>query len=160
MLRQGLVFGTMALQRRMLVSLEINNKDRAYEWFLAWMSHQNLAQRSSRVPWIRSHQLSVETTVEQRKNGSSSAVFKLVAGPGTHYFRYRGAWMQARTSPNYVSFLIVYIQLTGETRARNAVNATHVRCALGNSHANSIVSRSLTLSPLASGSERSSNARP
>ncbi|KAF9454650.1 hypothetical protein P691DRAFT_717240 [Macrolepiota fuliginosa MF-IS2] len=96
-LRQGLVFGTIALRRRMLVSLEINNKDRAYDWFLAWMSHQNqLAQQNSRVPWTRSHQLSVETTVEQRKNGSSSALFKLVAGPGTHYFKYCGAWMQVK----------------------------------------------------------------
>jgi chaperone BCS1 len=80
----------------MLVSLEINNKDRAYEWFLAWMSHPNqVVQQNARVPWARSHQLSVETSVEQRKNGSSSALFKLVAGPGTHYFKYRGAWMQA-----------------------------------------------------------------
>lgn len=102
-LRQGLVFGTIALRRRMLVSLEINNKDRAYEWFLAWMSHQNqVAQQTSRAPWTRSHQLSVETIVEQRKNGSSSALFKLVAGPGIHYFKYRGAWMQVR------AFLIMY----------------------------------------------------
>lgn len=81
----------------MLVTLEINNKDKAYEWFLAWMSHQNTIQTSkSRLltPWTRSHQLSVETTVEQRKNGSSSALFKLVAGPGTHYVQYKGAWMQ------------------------------------------------------------------
>ncbi|KAJ3560744.1 hypothetical protein NP233_g10634 [Leucocoprinus birnbaumii] len=96
-LRQGLVWGTTALRRRMLVSLEINNKDRSYEWFLAWMSRQNqVAQQSARVPWVRSHQLSVETIVEQRKNGSSSALFNLVAGPGTHYFNFRGAWMQVK----------------------------------------------------------------
>jgi chaperone BCS1 len=84
------------LRRRMLVSVEINNKDRAYEWFLAWMAHQtNLASQAKRsAPWIRSHQLSVETMIEQRKNGSSSVLFKLVAGPGTHWFNYRGAWMQ------------------------------------------------------------------
>lgn len=96
-LRQGFVLGTTALRRRMLVSLEISNKDRSYEWFLAWMSHQNqLAQYNARVPWVRSHQLSVETIVEQRENGSSSALFNLVAGPGTHYFKYRGAWMQMK----------------------------------------------------------------
>ncbi|PPQ89123.1 hypothetical protein CVT25_006495 [Psilocybe cyanescens] len=98
-LRKGLVVGTTALRRRMLVTLEINNKDRAYEWFLAWMSHQSAvqAQQKSRfTPWTRSHQLSVETTVEQRKNGSSSALFKLVAGPGTHYVQYKGAWMQVK----------------------------------------------------------------
>lgn len=51
-------------------------------------------QKSRFAPWARSHQLSVETVVEQRKNGSSSALFKFVAGPGTHYFKYRNAWMQ------------------------------------------------------------------
>lgn len=81
----------------MLVTLEINNKDRSYEWFLAWMANQaTVASQSKRTlaPWVRSHELSVETMIEQRKNGSSSAFFKLVAGPGTHWFKYRGAWMQ------------------------------------------------------------------
>ncbi|KAF8228474.1 hypothetical protein L208DRAFT_1364961 [Tricholoma matsutake] len=98
-LRQGLILGTTTLRRRMLVSLEINNKDRAYEWFLAWMAHQSAAKTSRSLgstPWIRSHQLSVETLIEQRKNGSSSALFKLVAGPGTHWFKYRGVWMQVK----------------------------------------------------------------
>ncbi|KAF9475855.1 mitochondrial chaperone BCS1 [Pholiota conissans] len=98
-LRQGVVLGTSVLRRRMLVTLEINNKDKAYEWFLSWMSHQTRLQaQKSRVlgPFTRSHQLSVETTVEQRKNGSSSALFKLVAGPGVHYIQYNGAWMQVK----------------------------------------------------------------
>jgi chaperone BCS1 len=90
--RRGAVVGVSALQRRMLVSLEINNKDSAYDWFLAWMAHQR--QLSTRDTWTRSHRLSVETTIERRKNGSSLAAFQLVAGPGIHYFRYRGAWMQ------------------------------------------------------------------
>jgi chaperone BCS1 len=86
----------------MLVTLEINNKDRAYEWFLAWLAKQTSAQvqKSRRLsPWTRSHHLSVETIVEQRKNGSSSALFKLVAGPGTHYVQYKGAWMQVCFPP-------------------------------------------------------------
>jgi chaperone BCS1 len=100
-LRQGLIIGATALKRRLLVSVEINNKDRAYEWFLAWMAHQsNVAStggaRSRVVPWIRSHKLSVETTIEQSQNGSSSALFRLVAGPGIHWLRYGGAWMQVR----------------------------------------------------------------
>jgi mitochondrial chaperone BCS1 len=90
----------------MLVSLEISNKDRAYEWFLAWMAHIAAPEKTSgfisSTPWIRSHQLSVETLIEQRKNGSSSALFKLVAGPGTHWFKYRGAWMQVHIFPSLV----------------------------------------------------------
>ncbi|KAF8077829.1 BCS1 N terminal-domain-containing protein [Lyophyllum atratum] len=94
-MRQGLVLGTTALRRRMLVTLEINNKDRAYEWFLGWMAN-SAAKTSRSTPWVRSHQLSVETMIEQRKNGSSSALFKLIAGPGTHWFKYQGAWMQVK----------------------------------------------------------------
>ncbi|PFH54207.1 hypothetical protein AMATHDRAFT_488 [Amanita thiersii Skay4041] len=94
--RQGIVLGSLALRRRMLVTLEINNKDKAYNWFLAWMAHQTLRGSHRSAPWIRSHQLSVETMVEQRNNGSSSALFKLIAGPGTHWFRYKGAWMQVK----------------------------------------------------------------
>lgn len=97
-LRQGLVLGTTALRRRLLVSLEVNNKDRAYEWFLAWLAHnaKSAPPSSSRraQSWLRSHQLSVETAVEERSNGSSSVLFRLVAGPGTHWFKYDGAWMQ------------------------------------------------------------------
>lgn len=43
---------------------------------------------------IRSHELAVETKYEQRKDGSSTAEFSLVPGPGTHFFRYKNAWFQ------------------------------------------------------------------
>jgi len=94
-LRKGISLASIAFERRMLVSLEINNKDRAYEWFLAWMAREAAKSPETRrsAPWLRSHQLSVETTIEQRKNGSSSILFKLVAGPGTHWFKYRRAWI-------------------------------------------------------------------
>lgn len=122
-LRQGLVLGTTALRRRMLVSLEINNKDRAYEWFLAWMAYRAVIKTTGSLgstSWIRSHQLSVETLIEQRKNGSSSALFKLVAGPGTHWFKYRGAWMQVRVFPLLVPTNAYFI--------RSNVNERHVLC--------------------------------
>lgn len=97
LLRQGLVFGANALQRRLSVSLEISNKDRSYDWFLAWMLYQNQQLTPRAFQFFRSHELSVETTVKQRKNGSSSALFNLVAGPGTHWFQYRGAWMKVKS---------------------------------------------------------------
>jgi mitochondrial chaperone BCS1 len=91
-LRRGAVLASVALRRRLLVTLEINNKDRAYDWFLAWLAHQ---QRTTRRPaWAHSHQLSVETAYAQHKNGSADVLFKLVAGPGVHWLQYRGAWMQ------------------------------------------------------------------
>ncbi|KAJ7632818.1 mitochondrial chaperone BCS1 [Roridomyces roridus] len=96
--RTGTLWASNILRRRMLVSLEIDNRDRAYEWFLAWMAHRTsgAASASRSVSWIRSHELSVETMIERRPNGSSSVFFQLVAGPGTHWFKYRGAWMQVK----------------------------------------------------------------
>ena len=91
-LRQGVNLGSIALRRRLLVSLEIHNRDRAYEWFLMWMAHQTAASSTQR--WIRSHNLSVVTAFQKQKNGTSSVAFDLVAGPGTHWLKYRGAWMQ------------------------------------------------------------------
>jgi mitochondrial chaperone BCS1 len=79
------------------VTLEINNKDRAYDWFLAWLAHH---QRTTRRPaWAHSHQLSVETAYAQHKNGSADVLFRLVAGPGVHWLKYRGAWMQVLFLP-------------------------------------------------------------
>lgn len=102
-LRQSLVLGSTVLQRRMLVSLEIPNRDRAYAWVLQWMATQQAqAKTSSSARSLlsrlapRSHRLSVETRVQTHRNGSASIGFALVAGPGTHWLRYRGAWMQAR----------------------------------------------------------------
>lgn len=98
-LRQGVVLGSTALQRRLLVSLEMNNKDKAYAWFLAWMAQQSNMPASLRgraTGFVKSHRLGVETTVERRKNGSSTAAFRVVAGTGNHYFKYQGAWMQVK----------------------------------------------------------------
>ncbi|KAF8503314.1 mitochondrial chaperone BCS1 [Russula emetica] len=93
-LRRGAVLASVALRRRLLVTLEINNKDRAYDWFLAWLAHH---QRTTRRPaWTHSHQLSVETAYAQHKNGSADVLFRLVAGPGVHWLKYRGAWMQVK----------------------------------------------------------------
>ncbi|KAI0807354.1 BCS1 N terminal-domain-containing protein [Fomes fomentarius] len=87
------------LRRQMLVSLEMNNKDPAYDYFLTWMAAQSARTRAGAAPWtsaFRSHQLGVQTLHEQRKNGSASVLFKLVAAPGTHYLRYGKIWMQVK----------------------------------------------------------------
>lgn len=128
--RQAAVLGAHTLRRRMLVTLEINNKDRAYEWFLTWMAAQSQTATPRSRLLTRSHELSVETLIEHRKNGSSSALFKLVAGPGLHWFKYRGAWMQVRIS--FPAYLCSYsYNLLDETGTRNKINATHVRHPLG-----------------------------
>ncbi|KAH9854188.1 BCS1 N terminal-domain-containing protein [Lenzites betulinus] len=116
-LRRGVTLSASALRRQMLVSLEMNNKDPAYEYFLTWMAHQSARAEAGGAPWwklrpaptwMRSRQLGVQTLHEQRKNGSSSVMFKLVAGPGTHYLRYHKVWMQIKReretkSPNLMT---------------------------------------------------------
>jgi len=76
----------------MLVSLEFNVKDPSYLWFLHWLTHQTEAANAR--GWLRSHQLSVATAIEKRKNGSQAVAFRMMAGPGVHWMKYRGAWMQ------------------------------------------------------------------
>lgn len=122
-LRRGLNLAGNFAQRRLLVTLEIPSKDRAYPWFLEWMAAQAKAAKalelevqggtstntggsaggvsklrqllSGNVP-VQSHQLAVETTYKQHSNGSTEALFTLVPGPGTHYFRYKSAWIQLK----------------------------------------------------------------
>ncbi|OCF33300.1 mitochondrial chaperone BCS1 [Kwoniella heveanensis BCC8398] len=96
--RRGMTLGTTFAQRRLLVSLEIPSKDRAYPWFLEWMAANSAQQagKGKRPMGFRSHELAVETTYKQHENGSSEAVFNLVPGPGTHYFKYQGTWFQVK----------------------------------------------------------------
>lgn len=97
-LRKGAVFASTALQRRLLVSLEMNNRDLAYHWFLAYLGRAQAQAnvKTSVDSWMRSHQLSVQTFFKKGNNGvaSDAAQFKLQAGQGIHYFKYKGAWMK------------------------------------------------------------------
>ncbi|KAL1413681.1 Complex III assembly protein translocase and chaperone [Vanrija albida] len=108
-LRRGVKLASTAARRRMLITLEIPSKDRAYPWFLEWMAAQaNAAKQvpaehrgirgilSGRMNQLPSHELAVETTYKQHENGASEALFNLVPGPGTHYFRYSGHWFQVK----------------------------------------------------------------
>ncbi|WWC66598.1 uncharacterized protein I206_100501 [Kwoniella pini CBS 10737] len=97
-LRRSVTLGTTFAQRRMLVTLEIPSKDRSYPWFLEWMAAQSASQvgKGKKPMGFRSHELAVETSYKQHENGSSEAVFNLVPGPGTHYFKYQGTWFQVK----------------------------------------------------------------
>ena len=142
-LRRGAVLASGALQRRMLISLEVPNRDRAYAWVLQWMALQQERQQalaltspshsisvmasagaasaSSNDPSPmkvgsltrlmsrlapKSERLSLETRVQTHRNGSASIGFALVAGPGTHWLRYRGCWIQAKRERDVKSLSI------------------------------------------------------
>jgi chaperone BCS1 len=87
-LRKGSTLGASYLRRRLLVTLEIPSKDKSYLWFLQWMSHQ--------APKRQVQHLAVETSYRQHDNGSVTTKFGLVPGPGTHYFKWHGIWMQVQ----------------------------------------------------------------
>ncbi|KXS10852.1 hypothetical protein M427DRAFT_115431 [Gonapodya prolifera JEL478] len=83
--RSSFVHGARLARSRLLVSLEIPSKDKAYPWVLHWMS-------TSPTTKAWSPTLSVQTQHTRHDNGSTKTEFGLVAGPGTHVFRFRGAW--------------------------------------------------------------------
>ncbi|CAE6430751.1 unnamed protein product [Rhizoctonia solani] len=94
--RSATLFTTLA-QRRLLVSLEIPIRDHSHAWFLEWMAHQAKSRpiTGSGIR-IHSHQLAVETSKTTHSNGASDVTFSLVPAPGTHWFRYKGAWIQVK----------------------------------------------------------------
>ncbi|KAI5454423.1 Complex III assembly protein translocase and chaperone [Naganishia albida] len=110
LLRRSTTLVATLAHRRLLVTLEIPSKDRSYPWFLEWMaanappaaaepvtfSSRLTGKAPAGIVGMRSHELAVETTYKQHENGSSEAMFNLVPGPGTHYFKYKGAWMQVK----------------------------------------------------------------
>lgn len=113
--RQGIRNGAALLKRRLLVDVEINNRDESYNWFLYWLrlheqgrlpstqSHGSSLLESSRkstltesllrrlTPSLR--QLSIETETVKLPNGAINAHFALVAGPGRHFLRYKNAFI-------------------------------------------------------------------
>ncbi|KAI9252619.1 BCS1 N terminal-domain-containing protein [Sporodiniella umbellata] len=86
LLRKGTMVGASAIQRRLLVTLEIPSKDKSYSWFLHWMAQQ--------APRHQVQKLAVETSYKQHDNGSATTHFGFVPGPGNHYFKWRNVWMQ------------------------------------------------------------------
>ncbi|RKP38154.1 BCS1 N terminal-domain-containing protein [Dimargaris cristalligena] len=86
-LRQGMQRGFDLARRNLLVTLEIPSRDKSYPWFLNWISHANVTRRNSQ-------QLAVETSFRQHTNGSITSTFNLVPGPGKHYFKFKGVWLQ------------------------------------------------------------------
>lgn len=85
--RKGLIAFSNLMIRRLIVDLEIRNSDKSYDWFLNWMA--NYKHRVSR-------QLSVQTKYVQHQNGSIQTGFSFVPGPGSHWFRYNGAWFNVK----------------------------------------------------------------
>jgi chaperone BCS1 len=98
--RRGFIQTISLLRRQLLVTLEIPSHDHSHTWFLHWMARQQ-GQRSGRLS--RSHHLAVETTFKQNENGSALTAFELVPGPGRHLIKWRGVWIQVRSSVSLIT---------------------------------------------------------
>lgn len=107
--QRGIRNGAALLKRRLLVDVEINNRDESYTWFLYWLRlHEQgritseAASAGRKKTWVSSvlqrltpsmRQLSIETETVKLPNGAINAHFALVAGPGRHFLRYRNAFI-------------------------------------------------------------------
>ena len=104
--RRGVKSGGALLKRRLLVDVEITNRDESYNWFLYWLKlheQDRLVQNAAHTPSYmssllqrltpRMRQLSIETEIDKLPNGAIKAHFALVAGPGRHFLRYRNAFI-------------------------------------------------------------------
>lgn len=113
--QRGIRNGASLLKRRLLVDVEINNRDESYNWFLYWLRlheqgrlvpHRHIeglpVEQTARpgileavlrrlTPSLR--QLSIETETVKLPNGAINAQFALVAGPGRHFLRYKNAFI-------------------------------------------------------------------
>ncbi|XP_038050795.1 mitochondrial chaperone BCS1-like [Patiria miniata] len=81
--KKGAQYGTIALRRHLLMTLEVPSKDKSYHWLLHWIT----------VNARRAQHLSVETTFQQSESGKINTQFDFVPSPGNHYFRYKNTWI-------------------------------------------------------------------
>ena len=73
-LKRGSIAALTLARRRMLISLEISNRDPGYAWFLSWMAKTQKEQKGLAARWSRSQQLSLQTSVHQAREHATPDV--------------------------------------------------------------------------------------
>lgn len=107
-LRRSSQYGLIFFRRQFMITLEVPNNDISYTWLLQWISHQ--LRDSSR-------HLSARTTLIKNEDPSSriQASYTFVPSVGTHYFRYKGKFIQVeRTREQMINSGVPFesVQLT------------------------------------------------
>ena len=82
--RRGAKLGTIFLRRRYMVTLEVQNKDKSYQWLLQWIASKG----------TKTQHLSVNTTYYQTETGRIETRYDFVPGPGAHFFQYKGYFIR------------------------------------------------------------------
>jgi len=83
------VVGVAALRRHWVTTVEVPCNDKAYSWLLEWVARE-AAHASLHV--------SVRTQWEEEEGGRVSAKYLVEPSPGTHVFRWKGAWVRLERS--------------------------------------------------------------
>jgi chaperone BCS1 len=96
-LRNSLKYASFYFKRKFLISLEIPSKDKSFNWVMEWMSSQTVKD---------TQHVSVETNFIQYENGEVATKTQLIPSPGTHYFQFKGYWIQVsrQREKNIVDF--------------------------------------------------------
>jgi chaperone BCS1 len=82
--RKSSQYGMILFRRHYMMTLEVSNLDKSYQWLLQWITTHG----------TRSQHLSVETTFSQTEVGKVSTQFDFVPSPGTHFFWHKGKWIR------------------------------------------------------------------
>ncbi|GMM51281.1 bifunctional AAA family ATPase chaperone/translocase [Starmerella bacillaris] len=102
--RRGFLQASQLTRRWLICDLEIASKDASYDWFLDFMAKQQRNRHSEaskmskpsflgRILKPQTRSFAVETTYKQHANGSITASFELVPGPGRHLVKWNDAYI-------------------------------------------------------------------
>jgi len=84
-LRKGAQFGFVLFRRTCMITLEVPNKDKSYEWMLQWMTQKRAKH---------TQHLSVMTTFHQNDAGKVNTHFDFSPSPGIHFFKFNSNWIR------------------------------------------------------------------
>lgn len=85
-LRKSAQAGFIIFRRTCMMTLEVPNKDKSYDWMLQWMTQKRAKE---------TQHLSVMTTFHQNETGKVYTNFDFSPSPGVHIFKYKNYWIRA-----------------------------------------------------------------
>eukprot|EP00111_Clytia_hemisphaerica_P002243 TCONS_00006287-protein len=84
-LRKGAQAGFVLFRRHCMITLEVSNKDKSFDWVMQWMT-QNKKNHMQH--------LSVSTLFHQHDSGKITTHFNYNPSPGAHFIGYKNHWFR------------------------------------------------------------------
>ncbi|KAF4630627.1 hypothetical protein G7Y89_g7513 [Cudoniella acicularis] len=91
--RKSAIQGAAFIKRRLLVDLEINKQDEAYQWLLAWLCLPRPPGGFVTSRLTRVHHMSMQTTSKSGQKRSKDALIAYQPGYGRHIIRHKNAYV-------------------------------------------------------------------